>query len=117
MTTVLPLHQNLTVYQGMTLRAAWRWKPDGEVIDLSDWTAQMQVRAKVDADTVMNALTTENGGITLGTDGLISVYLSATDTSAMPQSGGFYDLELYEPGGDVRRFVMGRVIVSREVTR
>lgn len=119
MAETLPLIRTLALYQGATFRAAYRWLPGGVAQDFTGWTARMEVRPEYDADPVLT-LTTDNGGITLGADGTISLYASAEQTSGVPHVGHrlLYDLALQQPnGGDVTRFLRGNVVVVREVTR
>ena len=108
-----PILADLTIVQGATWSKTYRWTQGTSAKDLSTWTAKMQIRA---ADgTLIEELTTENGGVTLTASGDISLHLSASETSAM-SSGGAYDLELYGPNGDVIRFLEGTVTLSPEVT-
>jgi hypothetical protein len=87
-------------------------------VDLTGYTARMQVRASAAATAVLLDLTTENGGITLGgTDGTITCTSSATQTAALTFGTGVYDLELVDGSGVVTRLAEGSVCVSREVTR
>src|SRR5574337_914853 len=86
-------------------------------VDLSGYTARMQVRASVAATDVLLELTTDNGGITLGSDGTVTLQASAITTAALAWTRGMYDLELMDSAGVVTRLAAGSVAVSREVTR
>lgn len=87
-------------------------------VDLTGYTARMQVRASAAADAVLLDLTTENGGITLGTtDGTVTCTATATQTAALTFGTGVYDLELVDGSGVVTRLAEGSVCLSREVTR
>lgn len=87
-------------------------------VDLTGYTARMQLRASAAADAVLLDLTTENGGITLGaTDGTITCTASAAQTAALAFSTAVYDLELVDGDGAVTRLAEGSVTLSREVTR
>ena len=89
----------------------------GEPLDLSGYTARMQVRRDIDSATVMITLTTENGGSTLGGEaGTIDLYISDSDTSDIPRSG-VYDLEIISGGGVVTRLIKGKFELDPEVTR
>lgn len=102
-------------------------EPDelGPVVDLTGWTARMQVRSTLGSDIVLHSFTTENGGIELGDDG--SILILATDTQSAawdwPHSSrstkalAVYDLELEDPDGTVKRFLEGKVTLKLEVTR
>ncbi|CAM5591887.1 hypothetical protein [Rhodanobacter lindaniclasticus] len=102
--------------------SAQAWQSGGVLtyyppVDLGGYTARMQVRASVAAADVLLELTTENGGITLDSDGTVTLQASATATAAMAWTRGVYDLELVDGGGVVTRLAAGSVEVSREVTR
>ena len=118
-----PAKLKFTIYQGATFRKRLRWsvKAAGVPIDLTGCTARMQVRAETSAPIVLQELTTENGGITLGgTAGTIDLYVGATATAATNWEGGVFDLEIIHPGAlpdDVTRIAQGTVSVSPEVTR
>lgn len=110
----------LHLCQGGTFRKQFVWKTGRPrvAVDLTGYTARMQIRAKLEATTVLADLTTENGGITLGgSAGTIDLYLSDTATSAITGTLGVYDLELIAPNGDVTPLVGGVVRISPEVTR
>lgn len=110
----------LAIEQGATFSKVITWKagtPAVEV-DLSGCLARMQVRSKITDPVVLVELTTENGGITLGgVAGTITLFISATDTSALGWAFGVYDLEIVYLDGRVRRLMSGPVTVSPEVTR
>jgi hypothetical protein len=115
-----PLKLKLTIYQGATFRKEITWKAGDPAlpVDLTDCTARMQVRQKVDSTDVLLALTTENSRITLGgTAGTIVLEVDATDTAAITWRTGVYDLEVEFTTGDVRRLLTGTVTVDPEVTR
>lgn len=121
---------DLTCFQGAQFVQRLEWKDDQDPpqpIDLTGYTARMQVRRLRNSDEILLELTTADGRITLGdptpTDGVIILEIDATDTAALPATPSDrkwrYDLELI-PGGDpeaVRRLLMGKFIVDLEVTR
>jgi hypothetical protein len=91
--------------------------PDGDPLDLTGWTARMQIRTEIDAETVMVELTTENGRISLGgAAGTITLTLTADITEDMDDEG-VYDLELIDTYDRVYRLLKGKVKVELEVTR
>ena len=114
----LPIKRKLTILQGATFRKRWTWRPGGVPMDFTGCTARMQVRPEYDSPTVLLDLTTENGGITLGPDGEIRLWVGATQTATINWEGGVYDLEIqYAAGPDhVDRLLQGSVAVSDEVT-
>lgn len=110
----------LSIDQGATFRKQFIWKTGTPAtpVNLTGYTARMQIRPAVESATVLATLTTENGGIALGgAAGTIDLFLSHTATTAFAWEEGVYDLELITPAGDVLRKIAGVVVVTREVTR
>ena len=109
---------NMTFEQGATKVVSIVYKdPEGVPINLTGCTARMQIRPSISSDDVYVDLTTENGKITInGSAGLITLFFSAEDTSALVTKG-VYDLELVFPDEKVHRVIQGTVTVSKEVTR
>ena len=110
---------NLTVEQGATFSRVITWRDANEAaINLTGYTARMQARRSIGAGSTFINLTTENGGITLGgAAGTITLTISATDTAALTEQSGHYDLEVVSAGGVVTRLLQGEITVSKEVTR
>lgn len=110
---------DLTIEQGATLYQQFRWLDgDNEPVDLTGYTARMQVRRKKSSDDVLLSATTENGYIELGGDeGTILLNVPAAITAALDFKTGVYDLELVASDGFVDRFLEGSVTLSKEVTR
>ena len=108
---------NFTLDQGATwtLQIVYN-NPDGTPINLTGYTAEMQIRRKFNSDTPVLTLSTSNGGITIvGATGTLN--LIATDEQAAIDPGFYvYDLEL-SLGGVRTRLIQGQVTVSGEVTR
>jgi hypothetical protein len=114
----LPQTLDLLIPQGATWSVVLRWKADNANVNLTGYTARMQLRTSAEAITTLEDLTTENGGITLGgTAGTITLSLTATETAALPATRAVYDLELISSGGTVTRLVEGVVTITRNITR
>lgn len=92
--------------------------PDQEPIDLTGFTARMQIRGYPQSEVVWLTLTSESGeGITIGgADGTVVIEITSAQTADIT-TDGFYDIELIAPSGEVDRFLQGAVILSNEVTR
>lgn len=87
-------------------------------VDLTSYTARMQIREDIDDVAASISLTTENGGITLGaTAGTISLLIAATATDDITWEDAVYDLEIISSGGIVTRLISGAITASDEVTR
>jgi len=110
---------DLLIEQGATFRLELAWKLDGTAVDLTNYSARMQVRGAVEAATALLSLTSAaGGGITLGgAAGTITIVASAAQTAALTIRTGVYDLELESAGGEVTRLLQGAVAVSPQVTR
>ena len=110
------VNYNIAIEQGATFRLSVVWKDsNGDLVDLTTYTARMQIRPSVTSSTVLVDLLSGDGIVLGGTAGSIEVTISATETAALKQ-GGVYDLEL-DNGGVVKRLMYGSVSFSREVTR
>lgn len=111
---------NLEINQGATLALVATWKDSaGTAVNLTGYTARLNVRETYSSASAILTLTTENGGITLGgSAGTITLSASATTTAALTAPfSGVYDLELVSGGGVVTRLLEGVATVSPEVTR
>ena len=117
-----PAKINLVIYQGATFDKTYQWQDaNRNPMDLTGFTARLQVRSRVDDDTILLGLNTEgtiDKRIVLGgTEGTYQLVLSAVNTSALDWGSGVYDMELISPTGVVRRIMEGVVKVHRNVTR
>ena len=104
------------MYQGATFDQQFIWKIDGAAVNLSTYTARMQVRKEYNSNPPVISLTT-GSGITLTSTGQINIAMNATATSLVPGGTYRYDLELVSSSGEVTRLLEGLFIVSPEVTR
>jgi hypothetical protein len=86
-------------------------------VDISLWTARMELKVPDAEGTILQSLTTENGGITLTGAGEIKLLISSVDTTLyVPETEGVWDLELVDPTGVVIPVIGGNFKVSDEVT-
>jgi len=83
-------------------------------VDLIGWSGKQEIRPDINSDVVLNSLTTENGGITLGADGTITRHITAAQSTAMGPLQGVYILELTDPSGVVTRFAQGTACVAQD---
>lgn len=113
--------RNITIEKGATFLYDLVWQDSNLVpVDLTGYTARMQVRRTVNSDEALLDFTTENGAITLGGAlGTIAIVGAAADTAAIADNikAGVYDLELISPTGRVKRLVEGDATIKPEVTR
>lgn len=115
--------EKLAIDQGATYRKTFLYTTSLTTltpIDLTGYTARMQMRSSPTAAVTSLSLTqlsSLNGQLILGGAlGTIQVYITDVATAAL-SGGGVYDLEIISPSGDVTRLVQGTYAVSPNVTR
>jgi hypothetical protein len=112
----LPLNYEFTVYSGTSYQREFRWLPDGtNPIDFTGWSALMLIGQQLAEAQV--ELSTDNGGIQLTSQGQILVTMTPFQTAALTGPLTYYNLDLIEPDGFVRRFLRGRVSVAVDVKK
>lgn len=112
-----PGKYNFICPQGATFSKQLTWKIEDDPVDLTTYTARMQVREKHNSPGKILDLTTENGGISLGGDeGTIQLEVPATTTAGIVPKCYVYDLELVS-SSNVTRLLEGQFMVTPEVTR
>jgi|TARA_R110000796_G_scaffold238724_1_gene359164 carbon monoxide dehydrogenase subunit G len=111
-----PATYNVDAYQGATYTLNMTYKIDNVVVDLTGYTAAMQVRSTPGAPTAILSL--ESGTeITLGgAAGTIAVEVSATVMAAVAAGNYEYDFDL-NSGGQVTRLIRGKFTVVAEITK
>ena len=103
--------------QGVTFDKTFTWTVGGTAVNLSGYTAALQVRSGADDADVLVSLSTGGSGIVLGgTAGTITATISAAVTDTLDAGSYAWDLELYE-GSNVTRLLQGAFNVTGGVTR
>lgn len=109
---------DIVIEQGATWNPVFTWKDSaGAAINLTGYSARLQIREKVTSSTTLVSLTSASGITLGGAAGTIAPLLTATETAALNFATGVYDLELVSGSGVVYRLLQGRVKLSKEVTR
>lgn len=109
---------NITIEKGATFTLSFTYKANGVAVNLSGWRAGLQVREDYDSPSQASLdSTTENGNITLGTDGSVTVTITKENTELVTIDAGVYDLLLVAPTGQGIRLLEGKVKVSRDSTK
>lgn len=110
---------NIVADQGATLSRVITWRDSAKnPYNITGYTARMQVRSAVESSTVVLELTTANSRISLGgTNGQVTLTVSATTMTGIAAGKYVYDLELVSGTGVVTRLVQGNFVVRGEVTR
>lgn len=113
-----PGQTNLNAQQGANFDCTFTWSDENNVaIDLTGFTAIMQVREDYDG-ALLTEFNTTDGSITLGgAAGTIRLEKSAAETQTWSAANYVYDLELTSGAGFVTRLIEGFFIVSPEVTK
>ena len=107
----------LTIARGTTRRVPMRLKKNGAKVDLTGYTALLQVREEAKAAAVLIELSTENGGILIdGEQGLIVLVFSDAITRSFSLAGE-YDLIVTAPDGMVTRLIYGPITPLQTVSR
>lgn len=113
-----PGRYNLAVYKGTTFDLKPVWKIGGVPVDLTNYTADMQVRYATDTAIIIE-LSTSNGRATIDAAyGRINLHISATDTTALTAGTYQYDLNLTNTiDSTVYKILQGVFIVNPSVTQ
>ena len=110
---------DFVIEQGATFDRSLTYKdPAGTPLNLTGYTARMQIRSGVSSPTVLLELTSANGRLVIDPlVGGITIYLEPVDTEGVMWKRGVYDLEIEAPDTSVTRLIEGNIELSREVTR
>lgn len=110
---------DFTLEQGSTFTRDFIYKDaNGAVVNLSGYTARMQIRQFKESEEKLIEATTANGKLVIsGTLGQISLTILPSDTNSVKFAQGVYDLEIESPGGVVTRIIQGVVTFDKQVTR
>ena len=134
--------QNIELDKGATFRPIfYMLDEDNAAVNLTGYTAVMQVRVDISDVTPLFDLTTENGGLEITSPTTITVkagkclngvvltadltianvygiqaHISATDTSAIEEDNLVYTIDLIEPGLDVIKYLQGNITLNPDGT-
>ncbi len=108
---------NFTLTQGDTFNTAPAWKINGNYVNVTGYTAKMDVKQAVTSSTVIVELSSANGRITVGgIDGKFTLNLTPAETAALPAGNYIYDLDVTAPGGAVYTLLTGGFSVVPQVS-
>ncbi|AWJ93853.1 hypothetical protein Sp245p_28965 (plasmid) [Azospirillum baldaniorum] len=111
---------DIYIEQGATFTREIEWLQSDNTtpVDLTGYTARMQVRKTAKSPIVVADLSTGNGRISLTPAlGKIKLMLTATETASLKDGEYVYDLELQSGTGVVERLLQGTFTINAEVTR
>jgi hypothetical protein len=112
------IEYDISTEQGSSLsRVVTYSDANSSPINLTGYTARMQVRPRASSGYAYLTLTSPSGGLTLGgTTGTITILVDGSVTSAIPAGDYVYDLEVVN-GAYVDKVMGGDFTLSAEVTR
>ena len=110
---------DITIDQGASFALTLTYTDaTGAAVNLTGYSARMQVRSDYASPDALIDASTTNGMIALGGSlGTVAVTIPYATTAALSVSSGVYDLVLTSPSGTRDRILSGRVTVSPGVTR
>ena len=109
---------NWTIEQGANWSRRVTWLVSDVAVNLTGYTARMDVRLRHSSADKVLALSSPSAGITLGgIAGTIDIALTAAQTAAIGEGLYVYDLELVSSTGVVTRLLEGTVTVTPNTTR
>ena len=107
---------NFKLKQGSTWDPVVTWLPGGVAMDLTGWTARMQLRPAPQGTPVYNVTCNIPTPLT----GQIYLVLEANETDLIPEGHYKYDLELVHPRiaqtDEVRCILEGSITVKANIT-
>lgn len=114
-----PTKYPLVIWQGKTFTFHFELLDKEEnPLNLTGYTARMQLRVDYDSEDPVFELTTENGRVTIDElAGAVDLFISAADTEDLAAGSYKYDLELVGSVDIVVCPIYGKVKVLREVTK
>lgn len=109
---------NDIIDQGATYQLVVVYKNDNDApINLTGYSAYMQLRENYDSTVADLTLSTDNGGIVIdGVNGKLTITATSAQTTALTADFYLYDLEL-KLSSTVTRLLQGQLTVNSEVTR
>lgn len=110
---------DLNIDQGSDFTESFTLKdPQGAALNLTGYSAKMQIRPFKSSDALLIDGTSANGILVITPEtGLLEIKLTDVQTSALIYTESVYDLYLEKPSGELLRFLEGKVFVSKSVTR
>src|SRR4051812_20246176 len=113
MMTLIPAKENFTIWKGTTFRVQlFFWEDEGltDPQDLTGYTSELVIRDHKDGLALLT-LTTADNSILVG-NGVLTLFISATNTSAITWKHGVYDLTITSPAGDTDAILYGSFVIG-----
>lgn len=112
-------NETFFIRKGDTFRKSIEVKQNGVLLDMTNYTFEMDVRSCLDDSTTIIELTEANSRIdtSLVAQGIVILTISDTDTLALNEQKGVYDLKWTDTNLDIRTILQGVVEIIETVTR
>lgn len=113
-----PGRYNITVYNGTTFSLAPSWIINNVPVNLTGYSADMQVR-DVSNNLIVEMSTANGRAVITAATGTITFTLTATETSAvnLPAGTYSYDINLTAPDTTVYKILQGVFVVNASVVQ
>lgn len=108
---VTPAEVDLNIYRGDDLKFTLPVLQGGVPATLTGYTVTSQIRATIGAVSILATLTCTITGSN------IDFWVKAVDSATLPLTGGVWDAQLVDGTGIVTTFVLGKVVVTGDVTQ
>ena len=117
--TIEPSNEvNFILTRGATFNPELIWEnSDGTVVNLTGYTARMDVRADPTSAELLTQLLTGSGITIDGPNGKISLLIASATTKTFLWTSAAYDLFLTSGTGIVTALIFGRIIMKEAVTK
>lgn len=112
-----PSKLDLRVPRGDTLAFSFAVTVNGTALDMSAYTARLQVRAAAPADDLLLDASSTGGEITMTTGGAVSVAVSATKTALVPAGTHEWGLRFSSPGIAYDTWLEGKYTAMQQRVR
>lgn len=114
--------KNFKLEQNATFNEAFQWVEEDEdgvqtPVSLVGWSAKAQVRQTPDDDVVLLELSSDDGTIILGDNGVIQFNAPYQVTIPLDWGRAYYDLRMEHINGVAVRLLEGYITASKDVTR
>lgn len=113
----LPIPYDITIYQGATFATSFVYQDDnGTAVNLTGYTAQMQIREENTHEVLLDLTTTAGLTITAAS-GKVDIAITAAQSAAFEVQNAEYDLLIKSTGGTVTPLMRGAFVVTPRITR
>jgi len=108
----------LAIEQGADWKQTITWDIDGTPIDITGYSAQMDIVAGFDDITPQISLSTGNGRIVLAdpTNGILDLSIAGADTALLTPGSYYYDLLMTSASSEKTSLLNGKIQILPRVT-